>query len=123
VNIVKSLPKLLAAALAGFGIQAAVVMPLTVPQIQSDTTQAVRYVCTGGSRLSVVYMNAKNGQSFAALAVEGKRLLFVNVISGSGARYVASHYTWWTKGPEGTLTDDMKGPDAPPVLGGCKARG
>jgi membrane-bound inhibitor of C-type lysozyme len=98
-------------------------VPLTVPPIQVSTTNTIRYVCHGGKVLSVHYMNTKNAQSFALLSVAGRRLLFVNVLSGSGAKYVADHYTWWTKGPQGTLSDDTADPNAPPLLADCKAGG
>lgn len=98
----------------------AVAMPLTVPQIQTATTNTLRYECHGGSALTVQYMNTKNKQSFALLTVDGRKLLFVNVLAGSGAKYVGDHYTWWTKGPEGSLTDDTADPNAPPMLANCK---
>ncbi|MGX7002566.1 MliC family protein [Caballeronia sp. KNU42] len=98
----------------------AAAMPLTVPQIQTATTNTLRYECHGGSTLTVQYMNTKNKQSFALLTVDGRKMLFVNVLAGSGAKYVGDHYTWWTKGPEGSLTDDTADPNAPPMLADCK---
>jgi len=95
-------------------------MPLTVPQIQTATTNTLRYKCSGGNSLTVQYMNTKNKQSFALLTVDGRKLLFVNVLAASGAKYVGDHYTWWTKGPEGSLTDDTADPNAAPMLAGCK---
>lgn len=97
-----------------------VAMPLTVAPIQVATTNALRYACKGGKTLNVEYMNTKNKQSFALLTVEGRKLLFVNVLAGSGAKYVADHYTWWTKGPEGSLTDDTADANAAPLLAACK---
>ena len=98
----------------------AVAMPLTVPQIQTATTNTLRYECHGGSTLTVQYMNTKNKQSFALLTVDGRKMLFVNVLAASGAKYVGDHYTWWTKGPEGSLTDDTADPKTPPMLADCK---
>ena len=98
----------------------AVAMPLTVPQIQTATTNTLRYECHGGSTLTVQYMNTKNKQSFALLTVDGRKMLFVNVLAASGAKYVGDHYTWWTKGPEGSLTDETADPNAPPMLAECK---
>ena len=100
----------------------ATAMPLTVPQIQTATANTLRYACRGGSTLTVQYMNTKNKQSFALLTVDGRKILFVNVLSGSGAKYVADHYTWWTKGPEGTLTDDTADPKSAPMLSECKTQ-
>lgn len=95
-------------------------MPLTVPQIQTATTNTLRYKCSSGNSLTVQYMNTKNKQSFALLTVDGRKMLFVNVLAASGAKYVGDHYTWWTKGPEGSLTDDTADPNAAPMLAGCK---
>jgi membrane-bound inhibitor of C-type lysozyme len=100
----------------------ATAMPLTVPQIQTASAQTTRYDCKGGKRVSVQYINTRNHQSFAALTVDGRKLLFVNVVSGSGARYVADRYTWWTKGPQANLYDEMAAKDAPPLLAECQAR-
>jgi membrane-bound inhibitor of C-type lysozyme len=105
-----------------FVSHSATAMPLTVPQIQTATTNTLRYACHGGSTLTVQYMNTKNKQSFALLTVDGRKMLFVNVLAGSGAKYVGDHYTWWTKGPEGTLTDDTADPKSPPMLAECKTQ-
>ncbi len=68
------------------------------------------------------YTNTRNHQSFAALTVDGRKLLFVGVIAGSGAKYVADQYnTWWTKGPQGNLYDEMAAKDSPPLLADCQA--
>ncbi|MDR5802421.1 MliC family protein [Caballeronia sp. LZ001] len=96
-------------------------MPLTVPQIQTASTQTTRYDCKDGKSVSVQYTNARNYQSFAALTVDGRKLLFVNVIAGSGAKYVADQYTWWTKGPQANLYDEMAAKDSPPLLADCEA--
>jgi membrane-bound inhibitor of C-type lysozyme len=42
----------------------------------------------------VEYINGA-GNSLAVLPVAGKSLIFANVVSGSGARYVARQFTWW----------------------------
>lgn len=96
--------------------------PLSVPQVQVTTRNTIRYVCDGGKSLIVRYVNTRNEQSFALLPVQGKNLLFVNVLAASGAKYSASHYTWWTKGPQGNLTDDLADEKAPPLLANCRVR-
>jgi membrane-bound inhibitor of C-type lysozyme len=93
---------------------------LSVPQISLSTRNTIHYVCKGGKSLTVNYYNARNEQSFALLSVKGKRMLFVNVLSASGAKYEAGEYTWWTKGPEGTLSDALADEKAPPLLDECK---
>jgi len=102
--------------------QSAFAMPLTVPQIQTASTQTTRYDCKDGKSVSVQYTNTRNRQSFAALTVDGRKLLFVNVVAGSGARYVADQYTWWTKGSQANLYDEMAAKDSPPLLADCEAR-
>lgn len=85
---------------------AAVAKPLTLPEIPAGQRQLVNYVCADGAKLTVKYYNVKNGQSFAVLPIEGKTMLLTNVVSGSGAKYAAEQYSWWTKGPEGTLRNE-----------------
>jgi membrane-bound inhibitor of C-type lysozyme len=119
----RTIRKLCAAFAAFVGAHAASAMPLTVPQIQEGSSQTVKYDCKDGKSVSVRYTNTKNRQSFALLTVDGRKLLFVNVMSGSGSRYVADQYTWWTKGPQGNLTNGMGDPNGPPLLADCKARG
>lgn len=109
-----------AALCLGSAAHVAFAMPLTVPQIQTATINTLRYNCSGGHALTVQYMNTKNKQSFALLTVDGRKMLFVNVLAASGAKYVGDHYTWWTKGPEGTLTDETADPKAAPMLAECK---
>ncbi|WP_197083056.1 MliC family protein [Chromobacterium sp. LK11] len=84
----------------------ALAKPLSLPEIQAGQRQVVNYVCAGGAKLTVKYYNVKNGQSFAVLPIEGKTMLLANVVSGSGAKYAAEQYSWWTKGPEGALRNE-----------------
>ena len=93
--------------------------PLTFPGIPAATRQTFRYACEGGETFEVSYWNTANGQSFALVPVKGRRLLFVNTIAGSGARYQADRYTWWTKGPRADLYDATGGENAPPIVAGC----
>jgi membrane-bound inhibitor of C-type lysozyme len=62
----------------------------------------------------VKYINAAPN-FFAIVPVEGKDLVFVNVLSGSGAKYEAGKYVWWNKGAEASLQDLTEGLDAAPV--------
>jgi membrane-bound inhibitor of C-type lysozyme len=118
----RMMKRLLALTFASLAAHTALAMPLTVPQIQTASTQTTRYDCKDGKTVSVQYTNTRNRQSFAALTVDGRKLLFVNVIAGSGAKYVADQYTWWTKGPQANLYDEMAAKDSPPLLADCEAR-
>src|SRR5665213_428498 len=77
--------------------------------------KTVKYDCEHHDPMTVQYLNA--APNFLALVpVKEGTLTFVNVISGSGAKYVASKYEWWTKGNDATLHDVTEGLDAAPVL-------
>lgn len=62
----------------------------------------VHYRCdAGGSKLglpsgafAVDYING-GGNSLAVVPISGKPLIFVTVLSGSGARYAAQQFIWW----------------------------
>lgn len=71
---------------------------------QRDVTT---YQCDGIEEPMVVeYINA-HPIFLAMVPVEGEDLIFVNVISGSGARYVSGQYEWWTRGNEAFFSDAM----------------
>jgi membrane-bound inhibitor of C-type lysozyme len=65
----------------------------------------VRYACEGGKSLTVKYMTVGD-TPLASMVLDGKTLVFANVIAASGARYASGRYVWWTKGPAGFLTDE-----------------
>lgn len=93
--------------------------PLQLAEIQTKNRQTNKYTCATGKILQVTYWNTANGQSFALVPVKGQTLLFVNTVSGSGAKYQAGSYTWWTKGPRADLYDATEGENAPPMLSDC----
>jgi len=62
------------------------------------------YQCEGVEPFDVEYINA-SPIFLAFVPVAGEKLLFVNVMSASGARYASGEWEWWTKGSEATLTD------------------
>ena len=74
------------------------------------------YGCGEGTEpLTVKYINAAPN-FFAIIPIEGEDVVFVNVISASGAKYVAGEYEWWNKGSDATLHNVTEGLDAAPVL-------
>ncbi|SDD10183.1 MliC family protein [Paraburkholderia lycopersici] len=93
--------------------------PLEVRDIRVQTRHTFGYTCADGKTFKVTYLNAANGQSFALVPVDGRKLLFVGVIAASGVKYVADRYTWWTKGPGADLYDTMSGASPKPVVAGC----
>jgi membrane-bound inhibitor of C-type lysozyme len=76
------------------------------------------YRCKDGKQVSVLYINTTHGDSLAYLPVDGKRHIFVAVMSGSGVRYASGPYIWWNKGKQGNLTRDGDN-NAPPLLADC----
>jgi membrane-bound inhibitor of C-type lysozyme len=93
----------------------AVAFPLSVA-----TSKDVHYVCKDGKDLTVSYVNATNGDSFAYLPVEGTQHVFVGVTSGSGARYASGRYIWWNKGDTGALS--VEGSKSVPLVADCSAK-
>jgi membrane-bound inhibitor of C-type lysozyme len=69
---------------------------------QAMTRQTIQYQCDAqGAKMGlpsgtfpVEYINGA-GNSLAIVPVHGTSMIFANVISGSGARYAASSFTWW----------------------------
>jgi membrane-bound inhibitor of C-type lysozyme len=77
----------------------------------------VTYDCGGQGLLVATYVNA-DPNFLAILTVPGQRqpTVFASVISGSGARYAAGKYVWWTKGNTASLYDTTLGDNAPPTM-------
>jgi membrane-bound inhibitor of C-type lysozyme len=72
----------------------------------------VEYQCEGLEPFSVDFINAQ--PNFLAIVPIGpNKLVFVNVMAASGAKYVAGEYEFWTKGSDATLTDLMADPQTP----------
>ncbi len=95
--------------------------PLDLQEIQipSGTRHTYSYTCANGKTFKVTYLNAKNGQSFALVPVDGRNLLFVSTMAASGVHYQADRYVWWTKGGRADLYDTTAGENAQPVVAGC----
>jgi membrane-bound inhibitor of C-type lysozyme len=72
---------------------------------QSISRNTMKYQCDAqGAKMglpkgvfSVEYLNGA-GNSLAIVPVGGDSRIFVNVVSGSGARYAAGEYIWWDAG-------------------------
>ncbi|RYH03601.1 hypothetical protein EU805_05025 [Salipiger sp. IMCC34102] len=71
------------------------------------TVSTVDYACGEDERIAVEYVNFDTNM-LALMPVDGVPRVFVNVLSGSGARYVSGPYEWWSKGDGATLTDLTK---------------
>jgi membrane-bound inhibitor of C-type lysozyme len=75
----------------------------------------VTYTCEGHDPITVQYVNAAPN-FLAVMPIDGHQTVFVNVVTGSGAKYVSGQYEWWNKGTDATLHDVTEGLDAAPVL-------
>jgi membrane-bound inhibitor of C-type lysozyme len=93
--------------------------PLAIRDIHVQSRQTFSYTCASGKTFKVSYFNASNGQSFALVPVDGRKVLLVGVVAASGVKYVGDRYAWWTKGPGGDLYDTMADPNAKPIVAGC----
>ena len=76
----------------------------------------VQYTCDAkakaigapGGTFPVTYING-GGNSLVVVPILGNPTVFVAVISGSGARYVAQQYTWWEAHNAVTFSSDTLG--------------
>ncbi len=93
---------------------AATELRLPIPGNAPVETIAAAYDCGAKGKLAATYVNS-GPNTLALVPVEGQTLVFVTVLSGSGARYASGPWIWWTKGPTATLTDE-RAPDAAPVM-------
>lgn len=90
--------------LIAFPLAAEPVLSIPLPLTGESSVIPVEYHCGEGDTLQVTYVNAGENQ-LAILPVEEESRVFVNVISASGARYVAGKYEWWSKGDTASFTD------------------
>ena len=77
-------------------------LTIPLPGNADMAKKTVQYRCDlGGAKLGlpadvfpVEYING-GGNSLVVVPISGKSMIFVTVLSASGARYVAQQYTWW----------------------------
>lgn len=58
-------------------------------------------------RFTVTYLSA-DIMALAVLPVDGRVMVFANVVAGDGARYVGDRYSWWAKGDQVTFAREDK---------------
>ncbi|WP_185983870.1 MliC family protein [Aureimonas mangrovi] len=105
--------KLLPACIA-LGLSCAPALGLTLELPGEGERTSMRYECSDSVERPVEYVNVGENR-LALVTIDGEPRLFVNVISGSGARYVAGTLEWWSKGAEATFTDAFEEDGAQPV--------
>lgn len=95
------LPLAAAAMMGNVDVSAQVIL-----QLHGDFQKTTHtYQCEGVEQpLTIEFINAD--PNFLAIVPVGERkVVFVNVMSASGAKYVAGQFEFWTKGAEATLSD------------------
>ena len=95
---------------AGLAAPALAEPSLSIPLGADAEITAAQYSCETGAQFPVQYVNAEPIH-LALMQIDGQDRIFVNVMSGSGARYVAGEYEWWTKGDTATLRNLMQDDD------------
>lgn len=91
-------------------------LTIRLPNSPEITRKTITYTCDASARaigvstsaFAVEYING-GGNSLAIVPLSGNSLIFANVSSGSGARYVAQQYTWWEAKGAATLYSDSLG--------------
>lgn len=94
------LPLAAAAMMGNVDVSAQVILSLS-GDFQKTTHQ---YQCEGIEPFTAEFINAEPN-FLAIVPVGGRKMVFVNVMSASGAKYVAGQFEFWTSGSEATLTD------------------
>lgn len=90
---------------AGAGTTSAEIA-LSLPLSAEASLASQVYQCSEDEPIKVHYINdAQN--ALALVPIDGKTVIFVSAISGSGVRYVSGSLVWWTKGSKATLEDEM----------------
>ncbi|MFD2740913.1 MliC family protein [Sulfitobacter aestuarii] len=74
----------------------------------ADSVETIEYECEEAGPLRVQYVNA-GPNALALMEIDGAARIFVNVVSGSGARYVSGADTLSTKGRSAILENQLDG--------------
>jgi membrane-bound inhibitor of C-type lysozyme len=94
---------------------ASVALTISINTTGDIDRKMVTYACEDGITLPVQYINA--APNFLAIVpIEEANTVMVTTLSGSGARYVAGPYEWWSTGDEASLRDLMQDEDSEPLL-------
>ncbi|WDR03865.1 MliC family protein [Devosia algicola] len=99
---------------ATLALEAKITLELDIDGTGTAEQRVVQYACDKGEPFKVTYINAAPNY-LAMMPVNGDQVLMREVLSASGAKYVADVWVWWTKGDEAQLYDLRDGPDAAPI--------
>lgn len=107
--------ELLLATILGIGDVSATSMQVMLELGGNAEIKSVVYECEGVAEpFAVEYLNS-DPNFLAIVPVAGAKVVFVSVLSGSGARYAAGPFEWSTKGSDASFSD-LRQPDAAPVI-------
>ncbi|WP_158270893.1 MliC family protein [Thalassorhabdomicrobium marinisediminis] len=84
----------------------------------NGSVEAQTYACGDDAPFAVQYV-ITDANTLAIVPVDGEDRIFVNVVSGSGSKYVSGAHVWWSKGDSATLENTM---DETSVME-CQAQG
>lgn len=87
---------------------AAADVQIALPMNADANVITITYSCEVSDLVSVQYINS-GANVLTIMPIDGEDRVFVNVASGSGAKYVSGSYIWWTKGDTATLEDTLQG--------------
>lgn len=73
----------------------------------NDDAQELLTSLPNGGRLKATYIHS-DMTALVVLPIDGNVLTFANVEAGSGAKYMADRYSWWTKGDDAIFSRDDK---------------
>lgn len=64
------------------------------------------YSCADIGEIAVTYVQS-GANALALIPIKGETRMFAQVLSASGARYVAGRYEWWSKGNAARFSDQI----------------
>lgn len=98
----------LQAGLLGLVAVGAAIVPAAAIEIDlpgEENRIEAQFTCESGTRLDVEFINVGEN-SLAVIRIDGgSPLVFANVVSANGARYVHGIYEFWDVGREATFTE------------------
>lgn len=76
---------------------------IDIPGNGKTESTVSKYTCSAGNDLTVTYLNNEPNSVAVVEMPDQPKIVMVDVMAASGAKYVGGVYEWWTKGDDGTL--------------------
>lgn len=77
----------------------------SIPGNGKTQTTDTRYDCGSGGKIAVTYLNNDPNAVAIVETADKQKIMMVNVVAASGARYVGGTWEWWSKNESGTLSN------------------